>query len=375
MFLPLRTDNHYRQKIMNKVCHIALLSVAMLLSLLSCAKIDDVPSVQGNDKQKMKFDIMVTRDGKVVNPERRGMMTKSMVETDDNIATMDEDIPFGLIGIDYENGRLVLDNASVKSDDSGYSALFDSYIWSESNKISLSAYYPHVESVIYGDSYESYAIPYSVTETEAGPLVSKTVEKAVNQLNMIPLVFQHITNDIGYKICDITPDTALQGLIHLRKLTAYNVAQAGVFVNDVLNEGGTWHKQAYYRKVVIFDGDAPVGVGSDNEKFVGFDTLVDHMVDSHRYYSIPDDIEIGKQYVEAVFDVEGFTHNGFYYGPLTNQVHKFMLYGLLPENTFVYGKQYTFHIGLDLSSVYRQITFAPSISDWQTAIYENNDDF
>ena len=99
------------------------------------------------------------------------------------------------------------------------------------------------------------------------------------------------------------------------------------------------------------------------------------MVNSHRYYSIPDEIQIGKQYVEVVFDVEGFNHNGFYYDPLKDQVQKFMLYGLLPDNTFVYGKQYTFHIGLDLSSVYRQITFAPTISDWQTAIYENNDDF
>ena len=39
------------------------------------------------------------------------------------------------------------------------------------------------------------------------------------------------------------------------------------------------------------------------------------------------------------------------------------------------GKQYTFHIGLDLSSVYKQITFTPSVSEWETKIYENNDDF
>ncbi len=33
------------------------------------------------------------------------------------------------------------------------------------------------------------------------------------------------------------------------------------------------------------------------------------------------------------------------------------------------------HIGLDLSSVFHQITFAPSIGDWETKIYEQNDDF
>ncbi len=55
------------------------------------------------------------------------------------------------------------------------------------------------------------------------------------------------------------------------------------------------------------------------------------MAASHRYYSVPDEIEIGKQY--------------------------------------------TFHIGLDLSSIYKQITFAPSVGDWETKIYENNEDF
>lgn len=67
------------------------------------------------------------------------------------------------------------------------------------------------------------------------------------------------------------------------------------------------------------------------QKKVGFDKLVDHIVDSHRYYSIPDEIRMGKQY--------------------------------------------TFHIGIDLSSVYSQITFAPSVSDWENKIYENNDEF
>lgn len=352
-------------------------SVVALTAFAACAKIDDVPTLGDTQvqKQKMDFDIMVTRDGKVVDKNRSGLMTKAAVEDSDKIATMDTDIPFGLIGIDYENGELVLDNAAVSSDGNSYSGMFDKYLWASSNKIALSAYYPHVESVSYGDDLENYSIPYSVKETEAGPLVSKTVEKAINQLNMIPLVFQHITNDIGYKICDITPDEQLQGLIHIRKVTATNVAQAGVFINDVLNNTGTWHRQAFYRNVVIFDGDAKLGVGMENEKFIGYDSLVDRMVDSHRYYSIPDDIEIGKQCVEVIYDVESFDIGGFKYGELTNQKAKYMLYGLLPDNTFVYGKQYTFHLGLDLSKIYKQVSFSASVSDWETSIYENNDDF
>ena len=353
-----------------------LSSASFLAIIVSCAKIDDVPVPGGKDqKQNIDFDIMVTREGKVVERARSGRMTKSLVEDNDNIATMDTDIPFGLVAIDYENGELLLDNAAVKSNGNGYTGSFDSYLWSASQKVAFSAYYPHVDALNYSSGFETYSIPYSVEETKAGPLVSKTVEKAVNQLNMIPLVFQHITNDIGYKICDITPDKQLQGLIRIRKVTATNVAQAGVFVNDVLNNSGTWHRQAFYRPVVVFEGDAKVGVGSENELFVGYDSLVERMADSHRYYSIPDDIEMGKQCVEVVFDVEGFKHNNFYYEPLKDQVRKFMLYGLLPDNVFEYGKQYTFHIGLDLSSIYREITFAPAVADWETTIYENNEDF
>ncbi|MBO4557017.1 MAG: hypothetical protein J5693_00210 [Bacteroidales bacterium] len=354
-------------------------SLLLLLLIAACSQLED-PGVNlepAGKKDKMNFDIMVTRDGQVISKERTGIMTKgtTSVEMDDKYATMDEDTPFGLIAIDFEHNRLLVDNSMVEGGMGGYSASFYGSLWSGANTVNLSAYYPYVNNVEYGAGYDTYAIPYSVRETEAGPLVSKTVERAIEDLNMIPLVFQHITNDIGYKICDITPDEDLQGLIHLRKVTAANVASAGVFENDVRSGAGFWRKQGYYRKVVVFDGDAKVGVGSQNEMFIGYDTLEEHLADSHRYYSIPDEIELGKQYVEVVFDVEGFTHNNFYYEPLFDQVRKYMLYGLLPDNVFEYGKQYTFHIGLDLSSIYREITFAPAVADWETTIYENNEDF
>jgi len=360
-----------------------MMTAALLLSA-ACNKLDDVdlPSVNTpqDTKQKLGFDISVTREGETIPVARRGMMTKSGSNAYDEstkMATMDADIPFGLVGIDYEHHSLVIDNARVASDGSNYSTLVDNFLWDQvkTEKISFSAYYPYVRNVSYEDDYETYSIPYTVEETNAGPLVSKTVEMAVAQLNMIPLEFQHITNDIGYRICDVTPQAELQGLVHLRKLTAYNVASAGVFVNDVTLSQGIWHRQGYYRNVVVFEGDAKVGVGSENEKFVGYDELVDRMVDSHRYYSIPDEIRYGTQFVEVVYDVEGFTHNGFYYEPLKEQVARYLLYGLLPDNVFVYGRQYTFHIGIDLSSVYKEITFAPSVGDWETKIYENNDDF
>lgn len=355
------------------------LSYAILLSFLAigCASIDmDEP--KADSAKKLNFDITVTREGKIVTKSGMGVLsTKAASITDSDLkASLDPDTPFGLIGIDRVNKSLVIDNERVTSDANGnWGGYFDEYMWSQSKKIEFSAYYPYMSSVVYGDSYETYAIPYTANEVDAGPLVSKTVEKAVAQLNMVPLEFQHITNDIGFKICDATPAAALQGLVHIKKLTYYNVASAGVYVDTVGTNKGLWKKVGYYRNEVVFEGDAKLGVGSDNELFVGYDKLCDNFQESHRFYSVPDEIKIGKQFVEVVYDIDGFTLNNFTYAPVKNQVAKYLIYGLLPDNVFKYGKQYTFHIGIDISSVYSEITFSPSVSDWETLIYENNDIF
>ena len=360
---------------MYKSCFNPIFAALGLCLAISCVQKDDFADFVDSKQQRINFDVLVTRDGKVVSRTGSGVTKSSVVTSADNLATMNSEIPFGLVVTDADNGSLLVDNKMVYGDGTNYSSVFDRDMWGNARRINFSAYYPYIGSITYGSQNESYAIPYSVKETEAGPLVSKTAQQAVELLSMVPLEFQHITNDIGYKICDVTPMEELQGLIHLRKLTAANVASAGLFVQNIEGDKGVWKRQGYYRKVVVFEGDALVGVGSENEKFVGSSTLEDHMGASHRYYSIPDEIEIGKQYVEVVFDVDGFTHAGFEYAPLKDQVFKYMLYGLLPNNEFVYGKQYTFHIGMDLSSVYKQITFAPSIGDWETKIYENNEDF
>ena len=327
-------------------------------------------------QKRVDFDVTVTRDGLPIPSERSGVMTRSSsVNASDNYATMDPYRPFGLIGIDLENHKVLLDNQQVFNNGTTYSGWFATDIWGNASRVTLSAYYPYVNNVSYVDSNEGYSIPFAAAETDAGPLVSKTMQKAIDEINKVPLEFQHITNDIGYKVCDATPSPELQGLIHLRKLTAYNVASAGTFVNNLSANRSFWQRVGYYRNVVVFEGDVKVGVGSENEKFVGFDTLEDKLADSHRYYSIPDEIQLGKQFVEVVYDVESFTIGDYTYPPLKEQVAKYSLYGLIPDNIFANGKQYTFHIGLDLSSVYREITFVPSVGDWETKIYENNDDF
>ena len=348
-----------------------------LLAAAACTEVESIPAPSGAGNTKVDFDISVTREGEAIPEERHAPRTKGGADDTGYNSTMNTSLGFGLVGIDYDHHAIVVDNQRIGSSGDQYSTYFDKLYWDEqgSDKVSFSAYYPFVPELSYGQDLESYAIPFKAQDTDAGPLVSKTVEMAVKKLNLIPFEFQHITNDIGYCICDVTPSEELQGLIHLRKVTAYNVASAGVFVNDMSLSQGMWMKQGYYRNVVVFEGDAKVVVGSENEKFVGYETLVDHLADSHRYYSIPDEIEIGKQFVEVVYDVEGFTHNNFYYEPLYEQVSRYMLYGLLPNNVFVYGRQYTFHLGIDLSTVYQAITFAPSVGDWETKIYEDNESF
>ncbi len=366
-----------------------LASAAVLLlclgALSSCNEVVDVPDLPQQEtanQRKISFPVTVTRDGQAIPDEaistKNGAGTKAEggYDTGKMIATMDASRSFGLIGLDQLSGTLLLNNVPISSSSSNdYYGLFDNSLWDIPTTVSFSAYYPYVSSVSYNNEYASYNIPFSGDDTEAGPLVSKTVDRALDQLNMVPLEFQHITNDIGYKICDVTADPQLQGLIHLRKVTAMNVASAGVFVNDIAMSRGNWHKQGYYRDVVVFEGDEIVGVGMDNEKFIGSSTLEDHMVGSHRYYSVPDDILLGKQYVEVLYDVDGFTMGGLYYEPLPGQVAKYMLYGVLPDNVFEYGKQYTFHLGLDTGKLYNQIAFSASVAEWETKIFENNDDF
>lgn len=351
------------------------LSLGVLLS--SCALSDDEAIVESTTK-KVDFDILITRDGQVVQNNTQGIMTRGAAVSgqDSDPATLDENSSFGIVGIDAEEKKLVIDNKQVYSNGAGrWGSYLNTYEMMSHEVLSLSAYYPYVTSLIYEDSYATYTIPYETSEIDAGPLVSKTVETAVSKMSLIPLVFQHVTNDIGFKVCDATPDENIQGLIHLKKLVACNVASAGFYVDSLGNSRGVWKGQGFYRDVTVFEGDAKVGIGSEHELYVGYDELVPQFSRSHRFYAVPDEIKMGKQTVELTFDVESFTLNGHTYPELKNQVFKYMIYGLLPDNVCKYGKMYTFHIGMDLSALYQQITFNASVMDWSTNIYENHDDF
>ena len=343
-------------------------ALALGLVLTSCVKAFD--DVVKPESKKTDFAVFVSRGG------TQDAQTKGDYESSDKAGTLDSSIPFGLVGVDLDAGSLLVDNLDVLgSAADGYSTFLDNSLWEHPAPVSFSAYYPFMEDIQYAEGYRTFTLPYSAQETEAGPLVSKTVQRAVDQMNLIPLAFRHITNDIGFKICDATEDPLLQGLIHLRKVTATRVAKAGVFENDIALSQGTWYRQGYYTDVVVFEGDAKLGVGPAGERYLGKDALVSSKAESLRYYSIPDEILMGKQTVEVEYDIEGFTLNDYVYPPREGMIARFCLYGVLPNDSFVYGKQYTFHLGLDLGTVYQALTFSPSVEGWSAKIFEDNEDF
>lgn len=355
------------------------------LTVSSCTIENVATFEEQHESWNTKFDIVVTRDGKVLS---KADIQNGAFDASDNEAALDPDLSFGLIGVDANSYSLVIDNMEVFDHNGERSVSFDTHGWYRNdNSLLLSAYYPYVSNISMLDGNRSYLIPYKIEDTEAGPLVSETANCRLAYMEAVPLVFRHITNDIGYRICDISKDSALKGHIRLKKLIAHNVATEGLFIDTIGTGGGVWKCQQFYRDIVVFDGNSKVGVGTENELFVGDDNLVASRKDSKRYYSIPVDIRQDKQFVEVVFDVEEFTIDGVRYNALHDQVQKFPIYGVLPDNKYEYGKQYTFHLGLDLSTIFPAIEFTASVGDWENSynagietgweskIYEDNNYF
>ena len=364
-----------------------LSSIIVVLTIISCTAEDRVSSFDDFEKKKnVNFDIVISRDGRIGTRADGGY--DNLVTEVDHEAKLDPSKPFGLMGVDARTNAVLINNERVFETAGIRSATFNSHSWYTTENILLSAYYPYVDETKFLSGNRAYVIPYSAEETQAGPLVSQSVEQHISYLDVIPLVFRHITNDIGFRICDITYDPQLQGHIRIKKLSAHNVATEGFYIDSIGNNGGKWIQKVICDEIVVFNGDARVGVGTDNELFVGHSSLVHDRRHSSRFYAVPDEIKMGKQYVEVVFDVDAFDYNDQHFKELTNQVQKFPIYGVLPGNSSICGKQYTFHLGLDLGTLYQPIEFTASVADWSNSygvdinsiwgenkIYEDNDFF
>ena len=363
-----------------------LSGIIAALAIISCTPEDDFESFDGFEKsQDVSFDITITRDGEI---RTRGGGYDNYSSEQDMEARLDPTKPFGLMGVDAQTRKVLINNERVFETAGIRSATFDSRNWYSTESILLSAYYPYANETEFMSGNKAYIIPYLAEDTQAGPLVSHPVERRASYLDVIPLVFRHITNDIGFRICDITYNPDMQGLIRLKKVSAHNFATEGYYIDSIGNNGGRWVQKTIRDEIGVFNGNARVGVGTDNELFVGSNHLVSERAHSSRFYAIPEDIKMGKQYIEVVFDVDAFDYNGQHYRELKDQVQKFPLYGVLPGNSSICGKQYTFHLGLDLATLYQPIEFSATVSDWENSynvdinsvwgenkIYEDNDFF
>ena len=104
---------------MRKALHILLACAAPVL-LSACLKLDDNDVTPA--QQKINFDVLITRDGKVVTRSGQGVTkadSDSFYDEGSMPATLNPDIPFGLVGVDPEHHKLVIDNATVYQDASG----------------------------------------------------------------------------------------------------------------------------------------------------------------------------------------------------------------------------------------------------------------
>lgn len=215
------------------------------------------------------------------------------------------------------------------------------------------------QEIIRPDDPEKTIIP--VTKEPADSRASK---KTVNLLVQEP--DEGIIAKVRFTVSDTTTDPQLRGLLRLRKLTARNIASKG----DYDTETKTWKNQRQYGGFRIFEGNQKVPVDSSLHLFAAGDSLAARENQAAVLSCIPDTLERNKQVVEVVFEVEGFTLNGFHYETQKDVKKWISLTDLTDEPQLKTGESYVFDIGINLNEIFKEITFSPSTEDWNT-VYSN----
>jgi hypothetical protein len=180
---------------------------------------------------------------------------------------------------------------------------------------------------------------------------------------MVNLQFHHISNSIGFKVCDISSDEQLKGLMHVRKVVLHGMPTEGLFVVD--GQDSRWVPNAKHQDIVFYEGCEPVKCGAENADYIATDKLSSDRKDCNHLYVIPEELKDGKHYVEVIFDVDPFEYDGTWYRGAKGQSQIIQLSGVLPEDNMEMGLQYTFVLGLNIYTVYRPIEFTASVDDWE----------
>ena len=353
---------------------IVVATAALLFS--SCARQDRFNVLPCDQETQTIFNISVARNTKTKTKSATKTTKSEFVsllnEFDTKIvpdysvekthAYLDSGIAFGLVGVDNEDNSFLVDNNPVYETEGVRTAnLITSSLSSGSMKVS--AYYPHVSNVSYHKD-GSYAISFTPNDIKKGPLASNAVDMRCDQdFETVNLQFHHISNSVGFKVCDITDDEQLKGLMHVRKVVLHGMPAEGLFVVD--GEDSRWVPNAKHQDIVFYEGDDLVKCGVENADYMAAGKLSTERADCNHVFVIPEELKDGKHFVEVVFDVDPFEYEGTKYRGAKGQTQIIQLSGVIPDDSMELGLQYTFVLGLNIYTVYRPIEFSASVDDWE----------
>ena len=243
-------------------------------------------SIARNTKTKTKAEVKTTKSG-LIKPTLAETRIVSGYSSEKTHAFLDSRIAFGLVGVDNDTKSVMVDNQPVFENNGVRTAnLITSSLSSGSMRVN--AFYPYASSVSYHTD-GSYAISFTPNDIKKGPLASNTVNMRCDQeFETVSLQFHHISNSIGFKVCDITDDEQLKGLMHVRKVVLHGMPTEGLFVVD--GENSHWVPDAKRRNIDFYEGNDPVKCGVESAEFMGADKLSDAREDCYRAYVVPEEL-------------------------------------------------------------------------------------
>lgn len=340
------------------IFNIAIATIALLIS--SCSADENFEVIKKGTETYTVFNIVISKNTKTKS-QTKGKSSKTIADTEKSQASLDANIAFGFIGRDNVADKVEVENLPVY-DNNGVRAADVITSFDSEDMIQVSAYYPYVKEVSHQID-GTHVITFGKEHIQQGPLVTNTVNMNCGQdFETVNLEFHHIANQIGFKVCDITQDEQLRGYMHVRKVIVHGMASEGVYVVD--GDDSHWVPQAKRDSVVLYEGNDEVGYGMENACFIAKDRLSSEATDANRFYVVPELLKSDKHYVEVIFDVDGFEYDGTYYRGVSGKSQIIPLSGVVPDDFFELGLQYTFVLGMNLGTVYRTIEFSASVDDW-----------
>jgi hypothetical protein len=349
---------------MKQTAIISILVTAVTVMISSCSREDRFNVAIDSQETHTVFNISVAKNTKTkTKSSRAGGDSKTSYDTDKTHAYIDSNIAFGVVGIDSKSYDVLVDNQPVHEINGVRTANLVTSCHS-SGTMNVSAFYPYVTDVDYHKEDGSYVISFKPNDIEKGPLASNAVEMRCDQeYETVNLKFHHISNSIGFKVCDITSDEQLKGLMYVRKVVLHGMPTEGLFV--CAGDDSHWIPQSKRNNMVVYEGNDFVEYGEENALFLAKDRLSYNNDDCSRFYVIPEELKEGKHYVEVIFDVDSFDYDGTHYRGLTGMSQIIPLSGIIPDDFFELGLQYTFVLGMNLGTVYRPIEFTASVEDYE----------